>query len=221
MKIRMMSTMAASAALLTAAACGADEAAAPRMDDQGNYETQTETQTDTGYGMDTGTATTEADTGLGMDTDMSSSAATDTGMTGPGNVAEIAMDDARLTTLVAAIQAAGLGETLAGDGPFTVFAPTNDAFYALPAGTLEELLLPENQERLKGILTFHVVPGRVMSADLAGKSMEADTVNGAKLSVDATGDSVMIGNATVVQADIEASNGVIHIIDTVLIPSAE
>ncbi|GGK40065.1 hypothetical protein GCM10011322_29090 [Salinarimonas ramus] len=121
-------------------------------------------------------------------------------------------------TLVAAVQAAELVETLKGEGPFTVFAPTDEAFAALPEGTVENLLLPENRDQLVAVLTYHVVPGRVMSSDIAGQEVSPETVQGGTLMVDATGDAVMVDDATVVQADIEASNGVIHVIDTVLIP---
>jgi len=121
------------------------------------------------------------------------------------------------TLLVAAVEAAGLGDTLKGDGPFTVFAPTDDAFSALPEGTVEKLLLPANKDQLTAVLTYHVLPGKVMSSDIAGKTLEAATVNGASLSVDAT-DGVMVDQAKVISADIAASNGVIHVIDSVLLP---
>ncbi|MGJ3263819.1 MAG: fasciclin domain-containing protein [Salinarimonas sp.] len=128
----------------------------------------------------------------------------------------IAADD--FTTLVAAVDAAGLVETLKGEGPFTVFAPTDAAFAALPEGTVETLLQPENRDQLVAILTYHVIPGAVMSSDIAGQEVMPETVQGSTLSIDATGDAVMVNNATVVTADVEATNGVIHIIDTVLIP---
>jgi len=121
-------------------------------------------------------------------------------------------------TLVAAVQAAGLVDTLKGEGPFTVFAPTDEAFAALPEGTVENLLLPENRDQLVAVLTYHVIPGAVMSSDIAGQEVMPETVQGGTLAIDATGTSVMVNTATVVQADIEASNGVIHVIDTVLIP---
>ena len=121
------------------------------------------------------------------------------------------------TSLVAAVAAAGLVETLKGDGPFTVFAPTDDAFAKLPAGTVDELLKPENQTKLTEILTYHVVSGKVLSKDVAGKTMQVKSVQGEELSIDAT-DGVKINDATVTTADIEASNGVIHIIDTVIMP---
>lgn len=119
-------------------------------------------------------------------------------------------------TLVAAVQAADLVETLKGDGPFTVFAPTDAAFAALPEGTLETLLEPGNKDQLTAILTYHVVPGAVMSGDLTD-GMEAGTVQGEDITVDLS-DGVQVEGASVVQADIEASNGVIHVIDQVILP---
>ncbi len=121
------------------------------------------------------------------------------------------------STLVAAVEAAGLVETLKGEGPFTVFAPTDDAFAALPEGTVEDLLKPENIDQLTAILTYHVVPGAVMSTDLTD-GMEAETVQGETVTIGTEG-GVMVNDATVVTADIEASNGVIHAIDTVLMPA--
>ena len=120
-------------------------------------------------------------------------------------------------TLVAAVQAAGLVDTLKGDGPFTVFAPTDEAFAALPEGTVETLLLPENKDQLISILTYHVVPAKIMSGDIAGKRAKVLTVQGDRLSVNAK-NGVKVNGAEVVQADIEASNGVIHVIDAVIIP---
>ena len=123
-----------------------------------------------------------------------------------------------LTTLVAAVQAAGLVETLSGPGPFTVFAPPNSAFEALPAGTVEMALRPENRAQLTSILTYHVVPGRLMASDLRdGQTLT--TVNGQRLTVRKTGNTVTVGGATVTQADVRASNGVAHVIDRVLMPS--
>ncbi|MEM7146561.1 MAG: fasciclin domain-containing protein [Verrucomicrobiota bacterium] len=118
-------------------------------------------------------------------------------------------------TLVAAVTAAELVETLKGDGPFTVFAPTNEAFAKLPDGTLETLLKPENKDKLIAILTYHVVPGKVMAADVAAG--EVATVNGAKATI-SVDDGVKIDQANVVQTDIETSNGVIHVIDAVILP---
>jgi transforming growth factor-beta-induced protein len=115
------------------------------------------------------------------------------------------------------VQAADLVETLKGEGPFTVFAPTDEAFAKLPAGTLENLLKPENKETLTAILTYHVVPGKVMAADVVGLE-SATTVNGKDLSIKVEGDTVMVDGATVVQTDIECSNGVIHVIDAVVLP---
>ncbi len=121
------------------------------------------------------------------------------------------------STLVAAVQAAGLVDTLKGDGPFTVFAPTDEAFAALPAGTVESLLLPENKEQLISILTYHVVPGKVMSTDLVD-DMTAATVQGGDIMIDLD-NGVMINDASVAAADIVTSNGVIHVIDKVILPA--
>jgi uncharacterized surface protein with fasciclin (FAS1) repeats len=121
-------------------------------------------------------------------------------------------------TLVAAVQAAGLVDALKGEGPFTVFAPTDEAFAALPAGTVETLLKPENKEQLVNILTYHVLPGKVMSGDIAGKALNVEMLNGGTAKVDATS-GVKIDAANVVTADIETSNGVIHVIDAVILPS--
>ncbi len=121
------------------------------------------------------------------------------------------------STLVAAVKAAGLVETLQGKGPFTVFAPTNEAFDALPEGTVANLLKPENKDKLVSILTYHVVAGEVLAAD-AAKLSSAETVNGKELSIKAKNGKVMVGDATVIAADIMTTNGVIHVIDHVLIP---
>lgn len=123
-------------------------------------------------------------------------------------------------TLAAALQAAGLVDTLKGPGPFTVFAPTDAAFAKLPAGTVEDLLKPENKAKLTAILTYHVVPGKVMAADVV-KLKDAKTVNGAMVHVKVAGDTVMINDAKVTATDIVASNGVIHVIDSVLLPPAQ
>ena len=132
------------------------------------------------------------------------------------DIVDTAVGAGSFETLVAAVQAAGLVDTLKGDGPFTVFAPTDEAFAALPEGTVEELLKPENKDQLVAVLTYHVVPGKIMSSDIAGKTAEVATVEGSKLSVDAT-DGVKVDNAKVVSADIETSNGVIHVIDAVIL----
>src|SRR6056297_909783 len=134
-----------------------------------------------------------------------------------GDIVDTAVNAGDFETLVAAVQAAGLVDTLKGEGPFTVFAPTDAAFAALPEGTVEELLKPENKDRLVAVLTYHVVPGKVMSADIAGKELEAETVQGSTVAIDAT-DGVTVDGANVVTADIEASNGVIHVIDAVILP---
>jgi len=133
------------------------------------------------------------------------------------DIVETAVSAGKFQTLVTAVKAAGLVETLKGDGPFTVFAPTDDAFAKLPAGTVEDLLKPENKEKLVAVLTYHVVPGKIMSSDIAGKTAEVETVQGSKLSVDAT-KGVKVDEANVTSADIETSNGVIHVIDTVVLP---
>ena len=138
-------------------------------------------------------------------------------------ITEVVADNPDFSTLLAAVEAAGLAETLSGEGPFTVFAPTDDAFAALPEGTLDTLLEPENKDQLASILTYHVVPAEVMAADVTAG--EVTTVNGATFTI-STDDGVVItdgqGNqATVTQTDIEASNGVIHVIDAVLLPPAE
>ena len=130
------------------------------------------------------------------------------------DIVDTAVEAGSFTTLAAALEAAGLVETLKGEGPFTVFAPTDEAFAALPEGTVEGLL--EDTEALTAILTYHVVPGAVMSGDLSD-GMTATTVNGADVTM-SVGDSVMVNDATVTTADIEASNGVIHVIDSVIMP---
>ncbi|XZE56184.1 fasciclin domain-containing protein [Planctomycetaceae bacterium SH139] len=123
-------------------------------------------------------------------------------------------------TLVAAVKAAGLVETLKGDGPFTVFAPTDAAFEDLPEGTVADLLKPENKDKLVAILTYHVVPGKVMAADVV-KLDSATTVQGKDVAVTVEGETVMINGAKVVAADIECSNGVVHAIDAVIMPPSE
>ena len=133
------------------------------------------------------------------------------------SIVEIAAGSDDFSTLVAALEAAGLVDVLSGEGPFTVFAPTNEAFENLPEGTVESLLQPENKDQLTAILTFHVVSGKVMAADVVTLN-EAATVQGSMLQIHAMDDGVMVGNANVVTTDIEASNGVIHVIDNVLIP---
>ncbi|WP_244328025.1 fasciclin domain-containing protein [Roseibium sp. RKSG952] len=133
------------------------------------------------------------------------------------DIVDTAVSAGSFNTLVAAVQAADLVDTLKGKGPYTVFAPTDEAFAALPEGTVETLLLPENKDQLVAILTYHVVPAKVMSGDIAGKRAKVLTVQGDRLSVNAK-NGVKVNKAEVVQADIEASNGVIHVIDAVLLP---
>ena len=134
------------------------------------------------------------------------------------DIVDTAAEAGSFETLVAAVQAAGLVDTLKGDGPFTVFAPTDEAFAALPAGTVENLLKPENKDQLIAVLTYHVVPGKVMSTDLTD-DMEAATVQGSNVMIDLD-NGVMVDNASVVTADIETSNGVIHVIDSVILPQS-
>ncbi len=135
----------------------------------------------------------------------------------PGTIVEVAAGNPSFTTLVTAVKAAGLAETLSGKGPFTVFAPTNEAFAALPKGTLEKLLKPENREALKKVLTYHVVSGDLMAQDL--KSGKVATVEGSTVAVKIAGKTVSVNDASVVKADVDTSNGVIHVIDKVLIPA--
>ena len=133
------------------------------------------------------------------------------------DIVDTAVAAGSFTTLVAAVQAAGLVETLKGAGPFTVFAPSDDAFAALPAGTVDELVKPENKEKLAAILLLHVLPGAIKSTDIAGTQVDAVTAGGKTVHVDGT-DGVTVDGAKVVTADITCSNGVIHVIDAVLLP---
>lgn len=133
------------------------------------------------------------------------------------DIVDTAIAAGNFKTLVAAIQAAGLVDTLKGKGPFTVFAPTDEAFAKLPKGTVEDLLKPANKAKLVSILTYHVVPGKVMAADIAGKDMQVKTVQGSELHI-AAKTGVMVNDGNVVKADVAADNGVIHVIDAVLMP---
>lgn len=133
------------------------------------------------------------------------------------DIVDTAVGAGSFNTLVAAVKAAGLVETLKGKGPFTVFAPTDDAFKKLPPGTLEDLLKPENKEKLKGILTYHVVAGKVMAKDVV-KMKSAKTVNGQSVTISMKDKDVMVDNAKVTKTDIACSNGVIHVIDAVVLP---
>lgn len=133
------------------------------------------------------------------------------------DIVDTAVAAGQFESLAAALSSAGLVEALKGPGPFTVFAPTDAAFAKLPAGTVESLLKPENKDQLTAILTYHVVPGRVMAADVV-KVNEAETLNGQELTISVTGNAVMVNEATVTATDIGATNGVIHVIDTVILP---
>ena len=134
------------------------------------------------------------------------------------DIVDTAVSAGSFKALVSAVKAADLVETLKGEGPFTVFAPTDEAFAALPEGTVENLLKPENKDQLIAILTYHVVPAKVMSGDIAGKKADVLTVQGDRLSVNAR-NGVKVDGAKVVSADIEATNGVIHVVDKVLLPN--
>ena len=135
----------------------------------------------------------------------------------PADIVDTAVAAGSFNTLVAAVQAAGLVDTLKGEGPFTVFAPTDEAFAALPEGTVESLLKPENRDQLVAVLTYHVVPGKVTAAEVVNLS-EAATVNGANVTISSSYGKVKVDGATVVQADVMTSNGVIHVIDQVILP---
>ena len=134
------------------------------------------------------------------------------------NIVQTAIQAGSFKTLVKAVEAAGLVETLSSPGPFTVFAPTDGAFAKLPAGTLEELLKPESKDKLTAILTYHVIPGRQMAAQVT-RMPSSETVNGKRLSFETKEGAFRVGGAKVVQADIAASNGVIHVIDSVVVPA--
>ena len=185
--------------------------------------------------LSTSACATYGDDAMAGDTDMSSEMASDVAMVGGAamyptmNIVENASNSPIHTTLVASVQAAGLVDTLAGPGPFTVFAPTDAAFDKLPAGTVDTLLMPQNQSQLQSVLTYHVVSGTVMAGDLVdqiqagGGSATLTTVNGATLTARMLGSNVVIvdGNgsaSTVTQADVAQSNGVIHVVNSVLLP---
>ena len=137
------------------------------------------------------------------------------------DIVDTAVEAGSFNTLVAAVKAAELVDTLKGEGPFTVFAPTDDAFAKLPEGTLDELLKPENKEKLQAILTYHVVAGKVMAADVVGLE-SATTVQGADIAIEVKdGEVILNGASKVVTTDIETSNGVIHVIDSVILPPEE
>ena len=135
------------------------------------------------------------------------------------DIVDTAVAAGDFTTLAAALQAGGLIDTLKGDGPFTVFAPTDAAFAKLPAGTVESLLKPENKDQLVAILTYHVVPGKVKASKVVGMD-SAPTANGGELAIRVEGENVFVNDSRVVATDIEASNGVIHVVDTVILPQS-
>jgi uncharacterized surface protein with fasciclin (FAS1) repeats len=154
---------------------------------------------------------------LGLVTSMANAGHHEKGEMATADIVDTAVAAGKFNTLAAALTAAGLVDTLKGDGPFTVFAPTDAAFEKLPEGTVENLLKPENRDQLVSILTYHVVPGKVYAADVV-KLTSATTVNGADVSIKVSDNGVSIDNANVVMTDIKASNGVIHVIDTVILP---
>ncbi len=133
------------------------------------------------------------------------------------DIVDVAVGNGSFNTLVAAVKAGGLVDTLKGEGPFTVFAPTDEAFAKLPDGTVDMLLKPENKDKLVAVLTYHVVAGKVMAADVM-KIDKATTIQGQNVMISVSDGTVMVNNAKVIAADVEASNGVIHVIDTVLLP---
>ena len=140
-----------------------------------------------------------------------------TSMMEKADIVDTARSAGSFNTLITALQAADLTDTLRSEGPFTVFAPTDEAFNKLPAGTVDDLLKPENKSKLQSILTYHVVPGKVMSGD-AVKMTSAKTVNGQSFKISRSGDGLMVDNANVTKADIKARNGIIHVIDRVIMP---
>jgi uncharacterized surface protein with fasciclin (FAS1) repeats len=141
-----------------------------------------------------------------------------TGVAKAADIVDTAISAGSFNTLVAAVQAAELVDTLKSEGPFTVFAPTDEAFAKLPPGTVENLLKPENKDQLVAVLTYHVIPGKVMAEDVIGKRVEAATVQGSNVVVAGISGVYVNNNAKVIQADVEASNGVIHVIDRVILP---
>jgi uncharacterized surface protein with fasciclin (FAS1) repeats len=159
--------------------------------------------------------TTDETTAAEAPEDTAGEDTTGSGEEAPGTIVDVASANEDFSTLVAAVDAAGLVETLNGEGPFTVFAPTNDAFAALPEGLLDALLLPENQETLVKILTYHVLPAEVTSDQVADG--EVATVEGQSVTI-STADGVKVNDANVIATDVEASNGVIHVIDAVIVP---
>lgn len=139
---------------------------------------------------------------------------------GGQDIVDLAAGNQDFETLVAALKAADLVDALKGEGPYTVFAPTDDAFAKLPEGTLDNLMKPENKDELASILTYHVVPGRVTAADIAGGRSMMETLEGSSLTVNSSDGKVMVNEAQVVQPDLMATNGVIHVIDSVILPTS-
>lgn len=182
-------------------------------------ETDSSANTSAGGSSMTSSSSSEASTSSAASSSTTSSSASGTGMP-TSDIVDTAIAAGSFKTLVAAVQAADLESTLRGEGPFTVFAPTDEAFGKLPPGTLDSLLKPENKEALAEILTYHVVAGNVSSAQAMALS-SATTVNGADVAIEVNGDKLNVGGATVIAADIGATNGTIHVIDAVLMPPAK
>jgi uncharacterized surface protein with fasciclin (FAS1) repeats len=195
----MVGAAVATLAVVTAA-CGDDDEAAQQEDPSAAAETETESTNDAAGDSKSSMSET------------------------PATVVDVAASDENFSTLVTAVQAAGLADTLSGAGPFTVFAPINDAFAALPQGTVDALLQPDSRDQLTSVLTYHVVAARALSDDLTD-GMTVTTVQGQALTVNMTGTAVTLTDASgntvsVLQPDIEAGNGVVHVIDGVLLPAA-
>ncbi len=204
---RLLMLLAAVSSAAVLAACDGSQPTATNTEDPAQTET---------VEVPDETATTEAVATEGSDT-TATPAASETEET----IVAIASGDSTFSTLVAAIEAAELAETLSGEGPYTVFAPTDEAFAALPEGTVEELLKPENKDQLVQLLTYHVVPAKVLSTEIQPGAVETVQGEPLEIAVDAETNAVKVNDATVVQTDIVGSNGVIHAIDAVILPSGE
>jgi uncharacterized surface protein with fasciclin (FAS1) repeats len=216
MKLRMTAGLVATTAIL--AACGSDAAETESTTAEVSAVTEAADEAPVvTEAMEDEPAVTEAMEEEPADTEATEEEPISTDAAGdPGTIVDVASGAGTFNTLVAAVGAAGLAETLSGEGPFTVFAPTDDAFAALPEGLVDALLLPENKEALVAILTYHVLPAEVPSSDVAPGAVA--TVQGEEITITVEGDVVMVNDATVTAVDVEASNGVIHVIDTVLVP---
>jgi uncharacterized surface protein with fasciclin (FAS1) repeats len=220
MKFKFAASLIAATSIL--AACGSDAAdtdapsSAPAIDEPAGSDAAEPVATDAAEPEATDAAEPVAtDAGEPAGTDPAEPAGTDAAGE-PGTIVDVAVGAGTFNTLVAAVGAADLAETLSGEGPFTVFAPTDDAFAALPAGLVDALLLPENKEALTAILTYHVLAAEVPSSAVTAGPVA--TVQGEEIEISVEGGTVMVNDATVIAVDVEASNGVIHVIDQVLVP---